>query len=106
MIINQKQKKDNSPNSGLSRKRKQKIDKYLELARELNMQWKMKLSMIPIALYALGERFGRFGDCRSSRNYPNPSIVKISQSSKKSPEDLRRLAVTQSRKKDYQLTLV
>ena len=33
-------------------------------------------------------------------------IVKIGQSTKKSPEDLKRLAVTQTPVKDYQLSLV
>ena len=39
-------------------------------------------------------------------NYSNYSIVEISQNTEKSPGDLRRLTVTQTSVKDYQLMLV
>ena len=41
-----------------------------------------------------------------NRDHPNTSIVEIGQNTKKSPGDLRRLAVTQTPVKDHQLTLV
>ena len=48
----------------------------------------------------LGKRTGGLENRRMSRGYPNYSIVKISLNTKKSPGDLRRLAVTQSPGKD------
>ena len=43
---------------------------------------------------------------KASRDHPNYSIVRIGQNTEKSPGDMRRLAVTQARMKDHQLTLV
>ena len=45
------------------------------------------------------------GNKRTSEDHPNYSIIKIEQNTKKSPEDLRRLAVTQTPVEDHQLTL-
>ena len=42
---------------------------------------------------------------RTSLDHLNYSIVEIGQNTEKSPEDLRRLAVTQTPVKDHQLTL-
>ena len=41
-------------------------------------------------------RTGRFGNKRTSGNYPNYSIVEIGPNTEKSPGDMRRLAVTQT----------
>ena len=41
-----------------------------------------------------------------SGDHPNYSIVEISKNTKKSPKDLRRLAVTQSPVENHQLMLV
>ena len=41
-----------------------------------------------------------------SGDHPNYSIVENGQNTKRSPGDLRRLAVTQTPMKDYQLTLM
>ena len=38
------------------------------------------------------------GNNRTSEDHPNYSIVEISQNTEKSPGDLKRLAITQSRK--------
>ncbi len=44
----------------------------------------------------IGTETGGFGNKRTSEDYPNYSIVGISQNSKKSPGNLWRLAVTQT----------
>ena len=41
-----------------------------------------------------------------SGDHPNDSVIKIGQNMEKSPEDLRRLAVTKTSVKDHQLMLV
>ena len=58
--------------------------------------------VIPIVIGALGritKSIGtgteRLGKKRTSRDHPNYSIVELGQNTKKSPENLRRLAVTQ-----------
>ena len=52
------------------------------------------------------KRTGGLGSWRTSRDYPNYSIIENSQNTGKSPGDLRRLAATQTPVKDYQLTLM
>ena len=47
-------------------------------------------------LQRIGKGTGRLGNKRISGNYPNYSIIKIGQNTKKSPGDLRKLAVTQT----------
>ena len=42
----------------------------------------------------------------TSRDHPNYSIVNNAQNTEKSPEDLRRLVVTQTPVKDHQLKLM
>ena len=42
---------------------------------------------------------------RMNRDYPDYSIVEIGQNTEKSSGDLRKLAVTQTLVKDYQLTV-
>ena len=49
---------------------------------------------------------GGLGNKRTSGDLLNDSINKISQNTEKSPGYLRRLAVTQSPVRNYQLTLV
>ena len=44
----------------------------------------------------IGIGTGGIGNKRTSGDYLNDSIVKISQNTEKSPGDLRRLAVTQT----------
>ena len=49
---------------------------------------------------------GGLGNKRASGNHPNYSIFKIGQNTKKSPSNLRKLAVTQTPVRNHQLTLV
>ena len=91
-------------------KENEKKDKYLNLAWELKKLWNLKVSIIPIVIGALGaitkgliKGTGRHGNNGTSIDY---CIVEISQNIEKSPGDLRRLAVTQTSVKDYQLTLI
>ncbi len=51
-------------------------------------------------------RTGGLGNKRTSGDHPNYGIIKISQNTKNSPGDLRRLAVTQTPVKDHQLMLM
>ena len=43
---------------------------------------------------------------RTSGDHPNDSIIENGQNTKKSPGDLRRLAVTQTPVKNHRLTLM
>ena len=54
----------------------------------------------------LDKEVGGVKNRRTSRDHPNCSNVEVSQNSEKSPGDLRRLTVIQTRVKDCQLTLV
>ena len=49
---------------------------------------------------------GGLGNRRTSGDHPNYYIIENGQNTEKSPGGLRRLAVTQTRLKDYQLTLM
>ena len=49
---------------------------------------------------------GGLGNWRTSGDPPNYSTIENGQNTEKSPGDLRRLAVTQTPVKDYQLTLI
>ena len=87
-------------------------DKFLDLAGELKRLLNTKVTVIPIIIGALGtisqrihKRTGGRRNKSISRDHPNHSI-KIVQNTKKNPEDMRRLAVTQSPRKNQQLTLV
>ena len=94
-------------------KESEKKDKYLDLARELektmehesdgdtNCNWYARYIH-----QRTDKGTGRLGNKRTSRDHPNDSIIKIGQHTKKSPGDLRRLAVTQTSMENNQLTLV
>ena len=49
---------------------------------------------------------GSDGNRGTRQDHQNYRVVKISLNTKKSPEDLRRLALTQTLIKDYQLMFV
>ena len=49
---------------------------------------------------------GGLGNKRTTGDHPKYSIVVIGQNTKKSPGDLRRLAVTQTPVENHQLTLM
>ena len=54
----------------------------------------------------IGTGTGRLRNKRTSGDHPNYSIVEIGQNTKKSPGDLRRLAVTQTPVENHHLALV
>ena len=82
-------------------KESEKKDKYLDLARELKKLLNMKVSDTNCnwcSWYShqrIGTRTGGLGNKGMSGDYPNYSIIEISQNTKISPGDLRRLAFTQ-----------
>ena len=90
-------------------KESKKTNKHLNLAWEFQKLWNMKVTVIPIVIDSLGtdnkgllkgvkdfETRG-LGNKRTGRDHPNYCIIE------KSPEDLRRLALTQTPVKDNQL---
>ena len=85
----------------------EKKDKYLDLARELKKLWNMQVTIIPIVNGAFGTvTKGLLKVLETSGDHPNYSIIENGQNTEKSPGDLRKLAVTQTPVKDYQLTLM
>ena len=54
----------------------------------------------------IGTETKRFENKRTSGDHLNNSIVQISQNTKKSPRDLRRLIVTQTPVENHQLVVV
>ena len=78
-------------------------NKYQDLSRELN-NWNMKVTVIPIVIGDLGTGIGEYGNKRTSDNHPNYSIVEIGQNTKKNPENVRTLILTQTLVRNYQLT--
>ena len=75
-------------------KENEKKNKYLDLAREVKKLWNMKATIIPIVIGGLDKGTRGLGNKRTSGDHPNYSIIEIGQNTKKSPGDLRRLAVT------------
>ena len=93
-------------------KERVKKDKYLELARESKKLGNMKVTVIPIAIGALGtvtkelvKGTGGLGNKRMSGDHPNYSI-KINQNTEKCPGDLSGLTVTQIPARNHWLMLV
>ena len=76
-------------------KESEKMDEYLDLARELKKLWNMKVSIVPIVIGSFDTVPGGFGSWLTSGNHPNNSIIEDGENTAKSPGDLRRLAVTQ-----------
>ena len=88
-------------------------NKHIDLTRELKNLWNMKMTFIPNIIRALGtvtkiinKGTGGCGYKSTSVDQPNYCITEIGQNTEKSPGGLRRLAVTQTPVKDYQLTLM
>ena len=81
-------------------KESEKVDKYLDLARELKKLWNMRVTVIPIVDSALGTVLKGLKkgleNQRKNRDNPYQSFVKIGQNIEKSPGDLKKLAVTQT----------
>ena len=83
----------------------------MNFARQLRKLWNIRMILtvfgalrtLPREIRKVAERIGN----RSTyRDHPNYSIINIGQNTKKSPGDLKRLAVTQTPVKEHQLTLV
>ena len=69
----------------------------------------MKVTIIPIVIGALGtvtEVLLKGLEDLEIRHHTNYCIIEIGQNTEESPEDVRRLAVTQALRKDHQLTLM
>ena len=91
----------------------EKKDKYLYFAWELKKVMEYKGDgdancnwCTWKGLQRLGKETGWYRNQKTSRDHPDYRIDKISQNTEMSPEDLRRLAVTQTSVKDHQLTMV
>ena len=89
-------------------KESEKKDKYLDLAWELKKTVEHEIDDLTNCKWCswyshqrIGTRTEGFGN-----NYLNYSIIEIGQNSEKSPEDLRRLAVTQTQVNDRQPMLM
>ena len=98
---------------GVKLKESEKRNKYLDLARELKKLWNMKVTVIPFIIGALGtvtngikKGLVDLERKRLSGDHPNDSIIEIGQNTKKSPGDLRRLAISQTAMINHQLALV
>ena len=72
----------------------------------------MKVTVIPIVTgmlgtvnQSIGTGSGGLGNKTTSGDHPNYSIVVISQNTKKSPGDLKRLVVTETSVENHQLML-
>ena len=96
----------------MERKVKKK-DKYLNLARELKKLWNMKVMFLPTVIGAfdavtkgLLKRLEDLENKRMNGDHLNYYVIEISQNTEKSLGDLRRLAVTWTPVKDYQLTMM
>ena len=94
-------------------KENEKRIEYLDLAREMKNLRDIKVTVIPIVIGALdtvtrgfGTGIGGLGNKRTSGDHSNFSIIEIGQNTKKSPGDLRRLAVTLTPVENHQLKLV
>ena len=91
----------------------EKRDKYHDLARESKKTLEHEIDSDTDCNWST--RYGHqsigtgswwLGNNRTSGDHPNYSIVEIDQNSKKSPGDLRRLAVTQTPLKNHQQRLM
>ena len=77
----------------------------MKVTGELKTQWNMKVMVILIVIDRISTVTGRLRNKGTHGDQPNYRI-KIGQNTKKSPGDLRRLAVTQTPMKNHQLLLV
>ena len=85
----------------------------MDLVRELKKLWNIKVAFIPIVNGALDIVIFHFlftnkrnGRLWTSGDHPNYCIIAIGQNTEKSPEDLRRVAVTQIPVKCHQIMLM
>ena len=68
---------------------------------DINCNWRT-----PYNHQVIGTGTGGLGNKKTSVDHPDYSIVEISQNTKESTGDLRKLAITQTQEKNHQLTLV
>ena len=73
----------------------------LESDGDTNCDWCVQYSH-----QSFGTGTGRLGNKRMGGDSDNYSIVEIGQNTEKSPEDLKRLAVTQTPAENHQLTMM
>ena len=83
---------------------------YLDLVRVLKKLWNMKVTIVPIVIGAFGTiskgLLKALEDLEVCGRGETIQMTENGQNAKKSPGDLRRLAVTQTPVKNYQLTLM
>ena len=93
-------------NHWVKNKESKKRNMFLDLARELRKLWGMWVTVMQIVIGAHGtvSKGLEKNDKRTNRDHPDYRIVETGQKSKKSPGELRRLAVTQTPVKDHKLT--
>ena len=88
----------------------EKKDKYLDLARELKKLWNMKVTIIPIVIGAFGTvtkgLLKGLEDLEVGGRVETIQMTALLRTARILRRDLRRLAVTQTLLKDYQLTLM
>ena len=94
-------------------KESEKKDKNLDLARELEKLWNMKVTVIPIITGTLGtvtkglvQGLGDLEIRRCWETIQTTVLLKSAQNTEESPGDLRRFAVTQIPVENYQLSPV
>ena len=76
-------------------KESKNADRYLDLARELKKLWNMKVTVIPIVIGYDFQRISKVTGRRENKwTRGDYNQTKALRSAKKSPGDLRRLAVT------------
>ena len=88
-------------------KENEKRDKYLNFENSPSPKkqlWSIRITVITIPKI-LDKGTEKVENRKTGGNHLNYRIVEIGHNTKKSPGDLRRLAVTQTPLKDYQLTL-
>ena len=100
------------------KKRREEREKAKKKKKKKQKKKKMNVTVIPIVIDALGTvtkgllqgledlEIRGLGNKRTCGGHSNYSIAEMGQNIEESPEDKRRLAVIQTRIKNYQLTLV
>ena len=102
-----------SSNHGIKVKGSEKKDKYLDLSRELEKVWNMKVTIIPIVSVAFGtvttgilKRQEDFKVGEQVETIQTTTILRIARTPRRVSGDKRRLAVTHSPVKKHQLKLL
>ena len=94
------------------KKKNAKKDKYVDLARKLKKKQTMEHRNDVNTNYnwcswyshrSVIKETGGLGNKRTSGYHPNYNIIEIGQNTEKSPEDLKRVAVTETSVKDHHI---